>query len=639
MRKFCYLLLLLSAVSHAEPSSGDRGGEMGRDIQGMFSSGHSLEEGLLKPLNSDKKLSTIDGETEFDADVGCASQAWALNVAMQAGPNNNVGQITAYLDMDNDGTINQTSAVNGPFAAVCTNGLLSCTDDSATNCTGKRWVMNGMNIGLQDVTKNSLGGCYCVNDSCGDSLLQTNSEKIIGDIGVGISKALEASNPRLTTGDLEYVSPSEIRFLSQDSHCSVEDEPEQYFNSPGQISSQGQNSASSDPMYQMLLESPAAEATTRSQQDCKIDRVIELEQHFDVNEIITFNSQNTFSRKSCGVRCERYTLGDVGPRTLSSGCGGWDRNVNITVHKPDRIESARLTYIFLDDHVYTSMAGEKLFSWPDWWDGKSQYCADTRNRDQHFDMDITRFFTDREPDTTFPWYARINVVDLGGFWAQIEVRYKDDCKTKTEYFNDTCSALEANNDCAIKEERTDGVLTVENHYKTEQEPAPSTRVITYNGCSQEYERPFWKTERSYICESEEGQDDLSYAADRYETIHGSFDPSSGNFNDKRTNENGSSSFHAMNSPIVPPQDDSCMTVCKVSKERPGIAMGENGPVSNNNNTGAANDFDYRECRDNVCPLGDGETMVSDCNCNSNFVEAFSTMQTIRMMQQDFLCVP
>lgn len=80
-------------------------------------------------------------------------------------------------------------------------------------------------------------------------------------------------------------------------------------------------------------------------------------------------------------------------------------------------------------------------------------------------------------------------------------------------------------------------------------------------------------------------------------------------------------------------------VCKTVRPRPGIEIADGQAVNNLNTTGPANDFSFKECDDSgVCPLEPGETLVSGCAVNSNFAQAATMMQTVRLIGQDTQCV-
>jgi hypothetical protein len=39
----------------------------------------------------------------------------------------------------------------------------------------------------------------------------------------------------------------------------------------------------------------------------------------------------------------------------------------------------------------------------------------------------------------------------------------------------------------------------------------------------------------------------------------------------------------------------------------------------------------------VCPAGDGEEIITDCQCVNEFAEAAAIMQTLRLGAQDMIC--
>ena len=51
-------------------------------------------------------------------------------------------------------------------------------------------------------------------------------------------------------------------------------------------------------------------------------------------------------------------------------------------------------------------------------------------------------------------------------------------------------------------------------------------------------------------------------------------------------------------------------------------------------------YSFKECTpEGTCPVGAGETIVSNCACTNDFNKAASSMQLMRMMSEDAICTP
>ena len=63
-----------------------------------------------------------------------------------------------------------------------------------------------------------------------------------------------------------------------------------------------------------------------------------------------------------------------------------------------------------------------------------------------------------------------------------------------------------------------------------------------------------------------------------------------------------------------------------------------GTVAQKQNVPVGWDSFYHACTsDNVCPLGPGEEIVSNCGCLDDFPEAVVMMQTVRLAGSDLAC--
>jgi hypothetical protein len=218
------------------------------------------------------------------------------------------------------------------------------------------------------------------------------------------------------------------------------------------------------------------------------------------------------------------------------------------------------------------------------------------------------------------------------------VRLAEDCEVDREVIDDGCSTLQADVDCTWRDETVDGVQTYRDYYATGLSPLPSSREVSRGACRKRLTRDWWTRDKTYACEGSPRRFDASFSSERYAVISSTFDKDTGAFEDLRTAPDGTQSRHAMTTPLPPPDDASCQRMCKTRKPRPGQSMGETGSTGHLNPSPPAWDYTYRDCtEDDVCPVGAGEDVVSACNCNGNFAEAVSMMQTIRMAAQDLQC--
>lgn len=606
-------------------------------VKGQYGSPSKLEGGAFKPMSGEAQFQTGDGQN-FDAALECPAANRFMTAMIAPSSAGDIQLVGIELDRDLNGSLETPLTFPGPFAAVCSNGVLQCTPGTSTNCVGKRWKAVGTSVTLETVPQAELGGCYCVNNSCGASLLLQNSRKVLTDIGTGIANQLATTVPRLSVGSAREVDATTMEFFGQQSGCGVDSQPEQYSSNVSGLQAAGQaEAANPSSTYSMLVNSPAAQEGTYEGASCNRNRVIQLTSTTtDINDVVSVSGATLIG--SCGADCYRYRLGRVGDNYWSAGCGnGFGDTAAFQVHRPDLVEAARVTSVRVDDYVQIVVGGITAYQFPAGWTPAVSDCRDRGNHSASMNANVTTAFTTVAANGTVTWANLVRVVDRGEAYSHLDLVVRDSCLIQSETINDGCASLDARTDCSVRNETADGVQTIQGYNTTGLQPLASTRVLSGPGCTLTVTRDWWDRQRDYTCEATATRD-LSYAGERERSIRNSFDATSGTFTDRRMNADGTWSNSAEVSTLPPPDPAGCIKTCKTRKARPGSAMTSAGATSMQNPTGVANDFTYRECdAANVCPLEAGETMVSACDCASNFMEAVMMMQTIRMTAQDFVC--
>ena len=630
-------------VAAAAQSDRDRGKSAGKAVGERYGSRDAVESLIFQPLSSDKKMETVDGQL-FDAKVECIAHAEFMRVSFAPSSANDLQFVAVELDRDLDGRREYSTMVPGPIAAVCTNGALVCDPGTTTNCRGKQWRATSGGLIADDVAKDQLGGCYCFNNSCGAGLLGTNSRQVLGDLGSGIATALQREFPRLSVGSAQQVDATTMQFYGQSSGCGHDTRPEQYFGTPEAIRPAGE-AAATDPSstYYQLTHSNVATEKNVTEQHCDVRRVIELrDMALDVSSVLTFNGGDNVTMTSCGARCVDIQIGRPGNDYLSASCGSHSDVATWTLNRPDMIESAVLTLVSFDDYVSSVFdESQVVYSEPAGWDGLTQRCGENRNRGTRMpNVDVTTYLSSKAPGSTWRWRNTIWLADDGDGRSVLRLRFHEDCEFEREFVDDGCSALQANVACTWRDETVDSVQTYRDYYATGLSPLPSSREVTRGSCRQRFTRDWWTRNKTYACDGAPRQFDTRFSTERYAVISSTFNKDTGAFEDQRTEPDGMQTRHSMTAPLPPSDETSCQRMCKTRKPRPGQAMGQMGSTGQLNPSSPAWDYTYRDCMAaDVCPLDPGEDVVSACNCDSNFMEAVTLMQTIRMTAQDMQCNP
>lgn len=635
-------VLALSLTSASAQTDRDRGRSAAQSVLDKWGSGDKMEQKVLGPMANGTPVTTIDGSQSFGVKMTCAGSQRFMRLRLFPSSAGDIQQLGVELDQNLDGSTDQSTLMTGPFAAVCTNGLVQCPSGTINNCQHYKWRADNTGVRLDrndddgsPNTQQDLGACYCINNACGTSLLTKNASKVLDDIGTGIALRLQDSMPRFAVSDKTMLDPLSAEFFGQQGGCGTDKKPEQYYRNPNMLSAAGA-AAAADPNsdYYKVANSQVAQEHGYSVQSCRLDRSVSVAERHP-SDII---QGSVWGTRSCGGNCTSYRVGAEQLRYWQNGgCQIREVSGNLRVNYSDAVQSAVIAEVGYDDWMQVRLANQVVWKDPAGWTGDpfaGAKCEAGRHVGSNPGVDVTNFFT-RPADVELK--GRVAVADKGDGWVWLNITTKPICELGGEGINDGCTGLANDQKCYLQDEFTDGVQTVRQRSSTGLQPLPSSRTFFGNsGCSITVERPWWEKKRTYHCERESSYDGED-AKRRYESVRSSYNPTTGTYTDSRK-ENGNWTSSPGSAPLMPPDAvEGCVRMCRTRKERPGVAVGEPGAVNQQNNTGPAYDYTYRECTDNVCPVETGETVVGACDCRNNFGEAAAMMQTIRQTQQDMLC--
>ena len=103
-----------------------------------------------------------------------------------------ISTLALFVDPALNGVKTYLSLLPAPASGVCINGIITCNAGTFSNCKYYKWVDTGGGFPGFALTNNmsELGGCYCVNKSCGSNLPLLNSAQILRDLSTGASSAI-----------------------------------------------------------------------------------------------------------------------------------------------------------------------------------------------------------------------------------------------------------------------------------------------------------------------------------------------------------------------------------------------------------------------------------------------------------------
>ena len=219
--KISILLLLITypslvlAQSDIDKSRSAAQGAAGSVYQ-YLGSGEAINQNAAQPItSSSKQMKTLDGSQSFSAQLSCPSTTKFVDILVQPGGTGDLATVMVTQDTDLDGQIDYQFILPFPVSGICGNGVIQCDPGTWKNCNYWKWVANTqgqLNIQQTDITK--MGGCYCVNNSCGNNIVWVSFPLIMKDLGAGATGAIMSTNPKYSITDVK-IDDAEISYYSQ----------------------------------------------------------------------------------------------------------------------------------------------------------------------------------------------------------------------------------------------------------------------------------------------------------------------------------------------------------------------------------------------------------------------------------------
>ncbi len=259
-------------------------------ISGAYNSG-TINGSLINPLlNSNTPMTTLNGKTSFNAQISCPSASNLLQLnffPMSSGDFELL--ISQNTNPASSNSFNYTATVP-LISGVCTNGFIACDAGTWDNCKYYQWGTNsnGGIIWNNVSTLESLGTCFCVNNSCG-GLFNSDFKNIAGTIGGGLSMLVaETDNIAISNAQFNMQAGYQLSYYGQSAaNCQTESgsggyvNPEQFYKNPSAMGNEetniisSQSSDTSSPYYSItnseyLKNNPVTEKT------CNIDTSVTI---------------------------------------------------------------------------------------------------------------------------------------------------------------------------------------------------------------------------------------------------------------------------------------------------------------------------------------------------------------------------
>lgn len=201
---FFLVLFVPSTLLSADENAINSANQIGRIVTQKFSTKEGINTNINAPLMSDAPMKTLDNSKSFNARLVCSGQAKFMTLFTQPSGTGDLTNTILSQDLNLDGTMDYNYSINIPISGVCSNGLISCTPGTWTNCVAYRWNSDDTGkITLVATNQTNLGGCFCINSSCGSNLPWNNLSIILQTLGGGAANAIRTGNSRMAISDVK----------------------------------------------------------------------------------------------------------------------------------------------------------------------------------------------------------------------------------------------------------------------------------------------------------------------------------------------------------------------------------------------------------------------------------------------------
>lgn len=622
------------------------GQNAGGSALSRFGSKNGVNSNISLPMtNSSNFMQTVDGSKSFQATLNAPSANKFLEVFIQPAGTGDLQQVVISQDSNADGMIDNVYSVPVLVSAVCANGFISCTAGTWQNCFNYTWGADvNSNVTAVTASLTDLGGCYCINSSCGSNLVWQNSSIVLKDLGGGIVNAIHQNNPALTISSVSS-DPVTITYFGQitnstptasGSVAALTSSPAistaaGYYRNSTQLAAARDSiatSQSSDPnsFYYMISNSAAAQSSQGKLSACTVDRVAGV-----TSTTKSFNDMGTGQLctdhlvyiRDHKVDDQTYQLqyldtGPGGPGTAHNNCNddpggdGWHTLKVLTLPPATPAVLWKLTAATFN---------------------LSNIQADGCNVGSGVVDGVINGF-DTAIQTSIACGAR-GAQSPTFDWSYFFEFSVDDF---TESVDNKCSALENDPGCTIKDELIDGVVTYQNFNATGLNQLPSCQTFTGLAGSNKICRPWWHKKRTYVCGTA-APFDFSNVGTRFGKVESTATDSTTalTFQDPRLGATGWTTANGSIG-ISKTLGDDCELGCKTRVPKTDTQTTTSGNVTDLRVPGQSFDIFYRTCVEGVCPVEDpAEQIVENCTCLNNFPDTAVFVQTLRLAGKDNIC--
>lgn len=650
------LILSVSANVYADAAQQiQKGKDSANSYLEKFANPEAIQKLIVNPMISTGQLETTNGEKKFSAPMTCGAETPFLAVTLGITGSGEITFPDIKVDKTGDGVFDQTSTF--PAASgICSNGVIQCTPGTWDNCFGYKWILDdSQNLALAPSPLTELGDCRCINNSCTSQYATMYFSTLQQQIGATLSQvtsqrdySLAITNVITTGQTLTYYGQAIASCGSSPSAVATH----YYKNSSNLVQdanlkiSTGDNKESD--LRRLVMNSPTAtnSLTNLSRRSCEITRELSLDE-ISLLDVIAVGS-GTASAAVVDSNTVDITIGRIGNNYYNppGNCGTFSESAELAILRPDRITSAALKHVIYDDHIQVLMSGSVIWNGPhgNWTNPNSPIpptgnCEHGRSNEENDEaanlaVDLIPYMPASPGNLSVGLNVRVG--GRGEGYARIRVTADTSCKEASDQIIDDCGSLSQQGSCKLVEENIDGIQTILNGVRTGNATHPQSSIVSSTTCSLNFKRNWLKIIRTYECETQ-NQYDFETAAQRVSVIESSTTETS--YTDLRTTPNSTTPIQINGELTLFDEIEvpACTLRCKVTKSEAENDVLVSGVSNDYVTEPEQSEIIYHECKNNTCPIKQGEQILQDCGCLNGFADTAVMMQTIRMAGSDLLC--
>ncbi len=612
-------------------------------IDKQYGSSSALSTNVVSPLLDGTSMTTMGGQS-FAAQMWCPSSQNFLAVTIVPSGSGDIQEIVVTEDTNFDGQYDYTFSLPAGIlgSGICGNGIISCDPGTWSNCSYWQWTADSSGkVGLQQVPRESLGGCFCVNNYCGSNIILKETQLVLTSLGGGVVGAVQATNPKYAVSN-STVTDTTINYFAQNTGSCGEltsSDPSSYYNNPAAMGPAASGAASmqmEDPnsVYYTVINSEAATENKGQFTTCSVKK----------NPVVNTVSANpTYawlpwlhiydvcewgrdSVNACWVTVDvdRNDDGvyDAPEDSYSWGSGwAWSEDIS-TVGRPlaiNVVAKSQQKYGVSVTDVLENTASEQ------WWriDGGSK----------GMNGDYTFYIVDyskKSPPICPAGYTYSEVYGLC---------YLESASIDTA---DTCSTFASNAGCRLKDETLDSVVTFRDFQSTGLVPLSTCKTLTgklqtYIECS-----PWWEKDRTYFCQGQAFN--FSSVTQRTANIDRTIsnDSVSITYQDLTKDSNGNSvtANYNFQAPMAGGTKETCQQACQTKKPLLNTTASTTTTKSQTLGTTDTSLTLFKKCtEDGTCPVdtSQGEVVVKDCQCMNQFIQMSAIINALADAGSSMVC--